>query len=110
MVTGTAARLWNSLLRGFVKDFSKDSGGSFVMGTGERKFFPGQFVLVRGGGPESIDLRVWRVDVFSFQRAVPDGGVGFFTGTGVYRECIPLEGNESFVGSARPFGDSPPKG
>lgn len=80
------------------------------MGTDERKFFPGQFVLVRGGGPESIDPRVWRVDVFSFQRAVPDGGVGFFTGTGVYRECIPLEGNESFVGSARPFGDSPPKG
>lgn len=80
------------------------------MGTGERKFFPGQFVLVRGGGPESIDPRVWRVDVFSFQRALPDGGVGFFTGTGVYCECIPLEGNESFVGSARPFGDSPPKG
>lgn len=93
-----------------MKYFSKDSGGSFVMGTGERKFFPGQFVLVRGGGPESIDPRVWRVGVFSFQRAVPDGGVGFFTGTGVYCECIPLEGNESFVGSARPFGDSPPKG
>lgn len=75
------------------------------MGTAERKFFPGQFVLVRGGGPESIDPRVWRVDVFSFQRAVPDGGVGFFTGTGMYRECIPLEGNESLVGSVSSFDD-----
>lgn len=110
MVTDAAARLWDSFLRGFVKDFFKDYGGSFVMGTGERKFRPGQLVLVRGGGPESIDPRVWRVGVFSFQRAVPDGGVGFFTGTGVYHECIPLEGNESLVGSARPFGGSPSKG
>lgn len=77
------------------------------MSTDKCTFSPGQLVLVRGGGSKVIDPRVWRVDMFSFQREEFGGVTYFFTGTGKYRECIPLEGHEFLAGLSCSFDDTP---